>query len=203
MASKTQIINMALIKIGEATISDNDMSDDKARTAHYVFDMVADEVLVEGPETGWRFARQRVAVDVSSESPDFGYDYKFQIPSDCVPSGIISVEVGGVSLTDWITEGDFILTNQEGTTIDLVYIKRIADTGKYPPHFIKVLYYSLAIQFALKRSAKDRLVDGLRDELEMKILPRAKAMDSRAIYVKEFNNDWQETGRSGANTLED
>jgi hypothetical protein len=200
MASKTEIINLALVKIGQQPIRDTTPEDSNSiRLSNVFWGQCVDETLANCPEDGWKFARQRVNISADVTAPAFAYDYQYHLPADFVTP--VSVQVAGTDITDWVREGDYLLTNEEDEEIDLVYIKRIEDTAKYPPHFVKALYYSLAVQLAFNLSGNDRMANSLLNELEVKIIPRAWTADSKSKYVKEFNNDWQEAGRSGANTI--
>lgn len=191
--SKTSVVNRALIRIGQKVIQDTTDDSNTARLANAIWDENLDECLENGPEKGWKFARERTSISASADAPAFEYDYKYAIPADFIAP--ISVQVGGIELTDWIREGDWILTNDEDEEIDLVYVKRITDVAKYPSHFVKVLWNRLAAELSIAIvSTNAPLKKEIQAELETIILPRAKGLDEREKYVEESNTDWVNAG---------
>jgi hypothetical protein len=62
------------------------------------------------------------------------YAYRYAIPSSSLR--VLSVQVGGVEITDWVREDDWILTNQEGSEIDIAYLNNETTTTSTPlqPH---------------------------------------------------------------------
>jgi hypothetical protein len=194
--STTSIANMALTKIGEKNITDISQDSPTARACALIYDETLDEVLTAGPEKGWKFARHREAdVAVSATEPEFDFDYQFEIPSEPHCLRVLAVKVGDLELTDWERMGDYILTNQEDDEVDFLYISRVTDTGKFPPHFVKVLYTTMAAKLAYRIKESSAHYERLIMELHQEVIPRAIAMDEQERYVQEFNNDWAEAGR--------
>lgn len=193
MASKVSIYNNALILIGQKTLTDTTDDSATARDCNVIYDQVLDEELAAGPEKGWRFARTRASISVDATAPAFEFDYRFAVPNDCLRP--VEVQVDGLGLTDWIREGDYILTNEEDSEIDMVYVKRVTETGKFPPHFVKVLYYSLAVALAERTTKDTELGSRIYQKLQTIVLPKAIGIDSKEFYVEESNNSWQEAGR--------
>lgn len=190
MASKTSIVNLALVLLGQKRINDITEDSTTARLANEVFGQTLDEVLVMGPEKGWKFANARQSVSVSATAPDFEYDYQYQIPADPTCLLVRSVQVDDTELTDWVQEGDYILTSEEDEEVDIKYTKRVTDESKFPPHFIKVLYYSIAIHLEYPLTQSSKHSQALQIQLDSRVLPRAVAMDEKAKYVEEYNTDW-------------
>jgi hypothetical protein len=191
MASQTKIYNLALSKLGEARINSTDEDSNQARKCNEIYDEVLDECLADGPEDGWRFAVHRVAVSVDADEPAFDYDYRYALPADLIK--ILQVTVSGVDLEDWLREGQYILTSEEDEEIDLIYVRRITSTGLFPPHFVKVLYMTMAVQLAYNLSQSSTLAERLLLELGP-IRRKAMFIDSRGKYVQEFNTDWEDEG---------
>ena len=190
--STTSISNMALTKLGEKTIESMDDDSPRARACNAVYEQCRDELLTEGPEKGWKFTLTRVGVAVSDDDPDFEYDYQYEIPNDCLR--IVSVSADGVEYADWKREGDYILTNEVDDEIDLLYIKKITDTGKFPPHFAKALYTKMAITLCYRIKEASRHYERLMFEYEQRVLPKAIAMDEKEKYVEEEDDSWSTEG---------
>ena len=54
--TETSLTNQALLRMGQSLISDLDGDSVNEKKCEAVFDQVRDEVLVDGPEDGWKFA---------------------------------------------------------------------------------------------------------------------------------------------------
>lgn len=125
------------------------------------------------------------------------YSYRYAIPSSPTVLRIVTANVGGVELTDWIQEGDYVLTNQESSEIDLLVVQQITTTTKFPPMFTRTLVLMLAIQLHYNLTQDLRAIQLLEVDLD-KTMPKAIAMDERSKYVQESSQSWQEVG----NTME-
>lgn len=131
---------------------------------------------------------------VSWTSQEFAYRY-----ARPTSIAVTSVRKGGAELTDWIREGEWILTSQEATDVDMMYIRVLADltVTNFPPHFVDALWRRFAVHLAYDLVQNRALSEQLLVELETIHLPRDIAMDARVQYVQEFNNDWQDVGHTG------
>jgi len=113
---------------------------------------------------------------------------------------VTSVKVGGVELTDWVRKGDWILTNQEDTEVDMDYIfshtSATLDVANFPAHFVNALRLKLAADLAYDLVQNSALGDRLLREYEEIILPRAIGMDNREKYVQEFSDSWIAAGHT-------
>ncbi len=121
-------------------------------------------------------------------SEDFAY--RFSIPASL---RIVSAEVGGLGLTDWIREGTHILTNQASSDVDFSYVQAITDTTLFPPFFTKVLVLDVAIGMVYALNQDLKAVQHLEFDRE-KALSKAMGLDEREKYVKEFSSSWQDAG---------
>ena len=131
---------------------------------------------------------------VSWTSHEFAYRY-----ARPTSIAVTTVQFGGAELTDWIREGEWILTSQQATEVDMSYIRVLADLSiaNFPPHFVDVLWRRFAAHLAYDLVQNKSLSEQLLSELETIYLPRAVGMDSRVQYVEEFNQRWVEAGHTG------
>ena len=199
MASKTDIVNMALIKIGQKTVSSITEDTPTATKLNAVYDQILDEALAAGPEKGWKFARAKETLSVDSVTPDSTYEYRYAIPSDCLR--IARIHIDGEDITDWVRQGQYILTNQSSDEVNIDYVSRITNTGLFPPHFIIVLYMMLAYHLSFNIVQEKRHANALFDELHLKSIPKAIALDGQEQYVQEESSSWVDAGRT-TSTLE-
>jgi hypothetical protein len=124
--------------------------------------------------------------------------YRFAMPTS---TRVTRVQVGGTDITDWVREGEYILTNQEDTEVDMSYVlapENVTITN-FPMHFVTVLWRNLASHLAYDLVQNLRLQNQLITEMEQIYIPRAIGMDNREIYVQEFSESWVDVGRKVSN----
>jgi hypothetical protein len=115
------------------------------------------------------------------------FAYRYAKPTSIA---VTKVSVGGIELTDWTEQGEYILTNQEGTEVDMDYIPTLANltVTNFPPHFVDVLWRKISVHLAYMRIQNKAIGDGWLTELEQIYLPR--------VYVEESNTSWTDAGRT-------
>jgi hypothetical protein len=144
MAGKVEIANRALTKLGAERIlllSDNGK---EARVMNSMFDTVFDAEL---RRNRWKFAIKRLTLPALVATPDWGYTYAYQLPSDY----LALVQVNDVYLrglkqkTLWTIESGKILTDLPAP-LKVRYIGRIDNLALLDPLFIEVLACKLAYE---------------------------------------------------------
>ena len=116
MATKLEIINRALAKLGEDRIADVDDDVKAAREMSALYDIV---LLAELREHNWNFAVARASLDADATAPEWGYQYRYELPADFVKLLDIDGAWRSVSSSDRITydsslfriEAGFIVTD--------------------------------------------------------------------------------------------
>jgi hypothetical protein len=142
MASKIQIINGALRKLGVSRIGSLTEESEAARIAADTYDIMLDEVLADAP---WDFAKRRQELSANATSPLFGFDNAFDLPSD--PYCLRPLEIENLTEYLWTVEGRQIITSHEAP-LQLIYIARITDSEQYSPKFIEAFQARLAAEWA-------------------------------------------------------
>ena len=157
------------------------------------------EVLTVTGTTAFSITKAFVADDATGTAywTSEEYGYRFTMPTSL---RIVSMQQGGLELTDWVREGVFLLTNQSDEDIDLVYVQSIITTTLFPSHFTRVLILKMAIQLIYALNQDLKAVQGLEYELD-KAMNKAIAMDEREQYVKEYSSSWVDIGNT-TDTLE-
>ena len=123
------------------------------------------------------------------------YAYRYAIPTSL---RIVSVQVGGVELTDWVREGAYLLTNMESDEIDITYVQSVTTTTLFPPHFTRVLVLMLAIKLHYNITQDLKAIQLLEYDFD-KAMSKAIAMDEREKYVREYSSSWVDAGHSREN----
>lgn len=151
MASKIEIINRAITKLGAARITS--LTDDvkQARTMSALWDMVLDEEL---RRNNWNFAIKRVAIAALVSVPAFGFSYEYQLPSDYLKAVMVGDYYAGCATPESVVtgptalyqiEGGKILTDY-GSPLNLRYVARITDTTLWDALFIDAIACKLAFE---------------------------------------------------------
>ncbi len=252
----TAICNLSLTKMGQNVIDSISGTDTLSVKCNIIYPQARDELLVAGPEKGWKFARRRnrisadvttitaFALDTSTTTTVTGthglvagdlvviegttsYDGEFEVVSISttvsfvitatfvaddatgtakwtseqyqyrypMPTNLrmISVQVGGVELTDWTREGVYLLTNMEDEEIDLVYIRDLTDTTLFPALWTKVLVLSIAMDLTYNLTQDLQAAQIWERQIDA-AMSKAMAMDLQEYYVEEKSTNWEEVG---------
>jgi len=130
MASEVDICNAGLIKLGnENVISALGEDGREGETCGLMYPLLRDYLLSIHP---WNFAMGRKQLSQDAVSPPFQYNNQFLLPGDYLRALSLFE-----SIEKWAVEDDKLLTN--ASPANLVYIKRVTDTGKFSAHFTEAL----------------------------------------------------------------
>jgi len=188
MASvSTEICNSALITLGQPLISDiDDASDVNAVKCKSQYTACKAELL---EEWDWKFALGRKTVAVNDTEPEFGYSYRYEIPTDALR--VVKTFISETECTDWIREGGFIFTNQTDDELQMWYVKdeETLEDGEMPRYFTRALgaYVAYKLSLAITPSAKLKQL-AWNEYLQLK--EKAKGIDAMSNYVEEYSDAW-------------
>jgi hypothetical protein len=184
MASKTDIANEALLRIGEPRIvSIEDTTDLNAVFLSTVWENTVKEIASEIP---WKCFTFRAVLTASSTAPAFGWTKTFPLPVDCLR--VLYVNGYSAPAPDYYSvEGSNVLTDE--TTAELVYTAYITDTTKYHPLFIEAIAIYLASKLAIVRRQDTELAAKLTEQYTTLIQTRSSAPE-----VVETKSLWKELG---------
>ncbi len=182
MASRVSIANIAMTILGADRITSLEDNAENARRLTAIYDACREEVLRAHP---WNFALIRTQLSRLSSTPVFGFDYEFQLPSDCLR--VVQVNNGADVLSDddFKIEGRKLLSDED--TIYIKYIGNITDSNQYTSQFIYLFATRLAAELAYaitnNKSTMELVAQLYADRLET-----AKAHDSQessSAYVED------------------
>lgn len=195
-ASEVQICNLALLKVGNLSITALTDSTKEGRACNVLYPILRNGLLAAHP---WNFAMARA--DISAQlaaTPAFQWDYAYTIPADCLRVW----ELYGTD-AEWVVEGGELLTNQD-EEIYIRYIRLITETARFSPSFDNCLSMRLGAELAGKLADDKALRTSLLQELYTKHLPEAYALNAmegnRPVHKDEQtldkgNYSWQSEGR--------
>lgn len=149
-SSKTDVFNLALMKVGAARcVSENDAAEGP-RAISAMWDAYRDAEMAAHP---WTFAKARAALPALSEAPAFGWAAAYQLPSDYL--SLIQVGDSFVFYSDQYAtfeiEGQTILAN-EASPLLIRYVRRLENVGLWSPLFVDVFACRLAAELAEPRT---------------------------------------------------
>jgi hypothetical protein len=177
--SSVQIANSALVKLGITELL-TAMSDSnvRGRTMNEQYDKCRKMTLRSHP---WNFAMTRTSLTAEVTTPDFGWDYQFVLPSDCLRVW----HVGELDSDDikWIRESNKILCDEE--SVDITYIKNVTDTTLFDAMFEEALALCLAADTCFALTQNRTLAADLKKEFEMAVRV------GRSIDAQEANEQKQ------------
>lgn len=140
--SQVKIVNMALAKIGDSYISDMTDGTKEATYANIFWESCRDTLLESYP---WNFATERARLARLAETPAWEYDYKYQLPNDCIRIRDISVtgDFEGTKTINYKVEGGAVVTSE--TTVYIKYTKKVTDVSLWVPTFSRLMVCDLAV----------------------------------------------------------
>jgi len=169
MITSTSICNDALLEIGAERIVSLSDTSKRALICNEQYEKLRDYVLTCHP---WVFSIKRAELAQLVSTPEFGYAYQYQLPSDCLR--VLKTDEG----EEYKVEGVYLLT--DATTAFIQYISRVTDASKYSPNFAMALSKFLAANICYPITQSRELVNDLRADFQ-RILQEARSVDAMAM----------------------
>ena len=152
MTSQVDIANRALTKLGAARIISFGDDNKQARAVSSMFDIVRDAELRSHI---WSFSVKRASLAALVSTPDRGYSFEYERPSDCLRLIQVNDVYNGPSMddyrnaptADYSLEGRKILTDFD-SPLKIRYIARQTDTTHWDSLFVEALACRLAMELA-------------------------------------------------------
>jgi hypothetical protein len=173
--SEVQICNSALLKLGADRITS--MSDDtkSGRACNEQYAKLRDELLGSHP---WNFATARVELAQVSTTIPFGFEYAYQLPSDCLR--VLEADTDYA----WKIEGRYLLSDD--SAMNIKYITQVTDVSKFSPMFCEALSLRIAADLAFHISNSASLTELMMAAYEKK-LREARSYDAQEGSVDTFS----------------
>ena len=178
-SSDITICNLALGNIGSSRIVSIDDASQPARYCKLFFYQCRDEVL---RSHAWNFANARAALTALSTAPAFGYDYQYQLPTDCLRVLQLNSFEETEARPTFAVEQGMLLTDED--TAQILYTARIEDANLYDPLFIKALSIKLASDIVTPLTGSRAQAGELMQEFEGMLKGLAATQDSNEGRIK-------------------
>lgn len=185
MASEVDIINMGLVLIGASKIETRDDDNDRARIGDLFYDDVRDAVLRAHT---WGFALTQAELAAAAGSPVFTtkWDYHFTLPTTPFCLRVLEVEEEYPGEIPYSIQGRKLLCNE--SSIKILYIARITDTGNFDALFTDALAARLGSVFAMAIPKAQNRIE-LCWNLYIKKIEEATTVDGLESEKKTIYND--------------
>lgn len=182
MASDLNIVNNALIALGEKTILVVSATTKAGRLVQIIFEDKRDYLL---RKYRWTFAARRKNIAPDVETPSHQYAHQFTLPSDCLHFRSLYPDTVVYRL-----EGNKILCNEH--ELDIEYTYRVTDPNEMDAIFRETFSALLARELAIPICDSTRKYDKMDEAFEDKITD-ARYSDSiqddlEAIQADEWIN---------------
>lgn len=137
-----EIINKALLKLGQEPIVALTDTNERAILASAIFASVRDMLITS---YRWAFATKRTVIEAEENEPAFGWKKKYALPEDFLRlSEICNADFRETD--NYEIEGGYILCNYVGP-LKIKYLAKITTSGIFPVYFCEALACKLAFEF--------------------------------------------------------
>lgn len=178
--SKVSVCNSALIKVGAERISSITQDTKRAILLNAIYDQVRDAVL---RAHRWNFALKRTTLTPTSDTPEWGYDYEYDVPNDCLR--VLDVDPDDI---EFVVEGGKIRTDE--SSLDVLYVQRQDDESEWDPCFAEAVACRLACEIAYNLTQSATLVAQCEQKYKA-VLAEARSMDGAEGVLKILEaDDW-------------
>lgn len=178
MASKVDICNRALIRLGAKTITSLTEDSKEARLCNIIYDQIRKDILRGHP---WNFAIKRVTLTANAnEFPEFDFAYFLALPSDCLRLWTVSD-----TLHPFKVEGRNLVADFEEA--DVIYIADITDTEQFDSMFVSLFVLRLAVELGYNLTGSGSIVQMLDAEFRQ-LRREAKLFDAQEGILDSFDD---------------
>lgn len=187
MASETDLVNTALIRLGQPAITALADDNARARAASAIYPSVRDEVL---SMHRWNEAVARVALAVNATAPSWGFANAYDLPAD-----FIRFAHSEDMDTDYRIEGNQILTDR--SDMNIIYIRRITDINLMSPGLQDAISKRLSAEIAIPLTGSDAKQDRMW-RLFVLAMTDAQFADSQQAPIEQIAGGTWLNSRSGS-----
>lgn len=163
MSSKVEICNLALSRLAAARIDSFDDNTIEAKECKAIYELVAKHVQSLGP---WACNKFRVTLAQSTTTPDFGFAYQYQLPTNPLCLRVLKINEDKVGSITHQIENGVLLTDE--SVMSILYVGLVTDSQQYDVYLEQAIVANLIAQMAYKFTASLDAADRAEKLAEMK-----------------------------------
>jgi hypothetical protein len=152
-ASKVEIANLALLRIGQRSIQSIDEQSNEAVYCRKLYDRTRRTVLRSHP---WRFALKLQTLAQEVTTPP-GYTYSYALPSDLLyVVEVVSASSGYQAMAKFERNGQSLWADEPSA--QLRYVKNVEDPNEFDDLFVDAFGWRMAAELATPVAGKPELM---------------------------------------------
>lgn len=205
MSARIDVANYALVLLGEGPITSIEDDSDTARTMLSLY-YIARNAVLEAHE--WSFAIRRFTPTQSSSTPDWGWSFSYELPSDIIRLLRVDRDRAGGLTTQTSDmnrhqiahelEGRVILCNE--SEIHCTGIRRVDDEGIFSPLFVEAFATKLAYLAAIPITESNQKQNNMA-ALYTAAINAAKSRDGMQGSTRRLRSHWLRKARGSGGFL--
>lgn len=185
MINKQQIINLALIRIGDTNPINADLTNNA-----YINDIYNTGKQILLSKHYWNFAQKIIQLSLINDTTElYPYKYKYELPIDM--GALVCLNNKGIVYSDYIIIDKFIYINYNPVT--LRYVSILTENDIYPPYFADVFSFYIAKELCNVRGSSNML--NVLEPLYMQSLKDAISQDGRDVPSPILINNYYTKAR--------
>jgi hypothetical protein len=189
VTTDTEVANIALDMVKEATITDLDENRAAARWMKRNFIPTRNLVLTSHV---WKFAMKRAEIPEDPTPPDFEWSHRYPKPSDCFR--VLPLRVGGTldgRVIPHQVEGNFILTSTT-SPLKIRYISEVANIAEWPAPFVWAVASRLAAGIAHTLTGKMAMVELSLSQFREALALAASLDSAEGSHAQQYATDYND-----------
>lgn len=195
MASQTDILNLAMAKIGGPNITAIDDGTEAANVLNRIYTSCLEAELGAHP---WTFATTRALLPADAVAPLFDWSYAYPLPADylklvALGDSWMFYRVPGTD-AGYAVEGRAILTDV-ASPLKLRYVKRLTNCGLFSPGFVQAFACRLAAESAESITQNLGKRQAAWQEREMAVKQAKRTNDIELPPERSPAYDWELANR--------
>lgn len=175
MASKVDIANVALRRVGAPRIVSFTEDSASAQVVNDVYDIMLEDLL---RQHFWNFAIRRQKLARLSNVPAFEFDYSYSVPQDWIRTVSVHPNDNGSGTMKYkeeeIDNKRVILSSEED--VYMRYVARVTDPNKWSADFRNAVSMTLARELAIPLGDSNTLLTNM-DTMAKRAVARARSTD--------------------------
>jgi len=180
MPSVTDVVNVAMRKIGQTPIVSLTDGSTTANAADDIYEQCRDNLLRMHP---WNFATKRIKLAQSANAVPFEFDYAYPVPADWIRT--VSVHNNDAGYGTLLYRMEFLVNQRvilcNADQCYLRYIYQVTDPNYMTADFRECLALDMARTLAITLASSNTMYDQLTTEFK-RTLARARSTDGMGSF---------------------